>query len=74
MGTYTADEVERALGIIAHDVRAHTYQIESSSGRGFVVAARCKVRENELGIFESSLMYADREWSKDEYGVVLAVF
>jgi hypothetical protein len=39
---------------------------------GFVLAAGCKVLVNQLEIFDSSLVYADRDRPKQEYGTVLA--
>lgn len=42
-----------------------------SVGLGRVVAAGCKVLVNELEIFDSSLIYFDRDRATEEYGTVL---
>ena len=40
-------------------------------GSGHVRAAGCKVLVNQLEIFDSSLVYFDRDRSTEEYGAVL---
>jgi hypothetical protein len=42
-----------------------------SVGNGHVVAAGCKVLVNQLEIFDSSLVYFDRDRSVEEYGAVV---
>ncbi len=39
----------------------------------FVMAAGCKVLVNQLEIFDSSLIYADRDRVPEEYGTVLVM-
>lgn len=40
-------------------------------GSGHVIAAGCKVLVNQLEIFDSSLVYFDRDRATEEYGAVL---
>ena len=67
----TTDQVERLSDMITTDLGIPVFQVQTSDGSGVVVAAGCKVLQNELEIFDSSLVYFDRDRPKDEYGVVI---
>ena len=67
----TTEEVDQFSGLITTDSDIPVFHVEASDGSGVVVAAGCKVLKNELEIFDSSLVYFDRDRPKDEYGVVI---
>jgi hypothetical protein len=50
------------------------FSIEADNESGIIVAEGCKVLENALDLFDSSLVYAHRDRAESEYGVVLARF
>lgn len=62
------------INLLSSEHQTPAYSIEAVKCNGFVLAAGCKVLRNQLGIFDSSLMYADRDRPIEEYGVVLASF
>ena len=63
-------ELKRATGI-GHDPSS-AYRLVSTQRVFCVVAAGYKVLRNEMGIMESSLMYADKQRTMADYGEVLA--
>lgn len=67
----TTEEANRLSDMITTDSGVPVFRVQASDGSGVVVADGCKVMQNELEIFDSSLVYFDRDRPKDEYGVVI---
>jgi hypothetical protein len=71
----TADESTRRLSEFQFGLnhQVHVYVVETTIGDAFVIAAGCKVLTNNMDIFESSLVYFNRDRPLEEYGTVIAL-
>ncbi len=57
---------------VRSDEQGFTFSLTSEGKTFSVVASGCKVLKNELEVFDSSLVYFDRDRDENEYGEVLA--
>jgi hypothetical protein len=65
----TPSEAVRCFAAEFNSQSVPTFKIGSS---GFVIASGCKVLVNQLEIFDSSLVYPDRDRPQEEYGDMVA--
>ncbi len=64
-------ELGEHLNLQNRDLASPAFIFGNSNCVDFVLAAGCKVLVNQLEIFDSSLVYADRDRPQEEYGKVV---